>query len=188
MVHLKEIIESDVNGLQLLRAETFSSYQFEVYYKVFYHYLVGDHEELYKIIEILKQKVKFNPELIIVLLIAQLRYSIRTNQNLKENMDALLQLETLDPQWKGEAYCVISSAASYLELHEKARDYSFLAAKELKAMGAKKKAVRMLMNAIASESCFRPEKHYLSDLMYIYKEAKASGDTIRWQNHPFSIN
>lgn len=178
MIQLVQVMESDVDQLHQMRGDHFVSVEVETYYKIFYAYLTGDIEDLTRLIQNLKQEVDLNPKLEIILKIAQLRLSIRTNQNLYTQMKELIEVEPIDTEWKGEVYGVISSAASYLELHEIARDYSLKSAKEFKLLGAQKKSIRMLMNAISSESCYRPEKHYLSDLIYIYKEAKLVGDSI----------
>lgn len=176
MITFVQILDSDINQLTSMRGLAFENFQTQYYHSVLLNYLTGNDFELLNNQHELERLIKINPELFILLQVVKLRYLIRTYQVTEGTMKEFSNLSHIPSQWLGEYLFVLSSAASTLHAHKLSIEYSLQSFHELKRLGAKKKAVRALTNAIASESCIRPEKHYLSDLLYAYREAKAIQD------------
>lgn len=141
--------------------------------------MTGDNVGLKNSIAIAKNAAQSDSKYLAIVHLCELRYIIRNGAVDKNCIDNYNQLiPSLPSFWNGEFQFVLSNAAAILNLHELSLNYSLRSAKEFKRIGALKKSVRALMNALASESCIRPEKHYLPDLLYIYRSAKAAGDSI----------
>ena len=175
---LIEILESDLNGLLAMRGRRFSCDEANFYYPILLAYLTGDLPALFQATEKVVQLSRSKPELEPLVALGRLRYQIRTRMIDPKLIFATEEQAKKANLWQGELHFALSNAYAAQENHELARDHSLASARALKEMGARKKAVRALMNAISSESCFRPEKHYLADLHFIYRRAKESGDLI----------
>jgi len=179
VITLLEVIEGDLSDLLQMHGGSFESLEAELYHSILLDYLRGDIESLYKSIDRLK-KSSIDSSMSELVIISDFRYFIRTHK-LDSMMAALNDLSWthMKNSWlRGELYFVLSSMAAILDFHEIARNYSWIAAKEYKQIGALKKSTRSLMNAFSSECAYRPKKNYLSDLFFIYKEAKRAGDSI----------
>lgn len=162
-----------------MRGSQFTTLDAELYHAILMSYMTGDNIGLQTSLENAKKAAKEDSKYQPIVHLGELRLLIRNGKLQIADVNKYnLLIPSITSTWYGEFNFVLSNATATLNLHELSLNYSLAAAKGLKEFGAKKKAVRALMNSMASESCIRPEKHYISELLYIYQEAKASSDSI----------
>lgn len=176
MITLNQILESDINQLLSYRGQEFCNTQVKIYHSVLLNYMTGNESELLNLEMELLQAVKTNPDFNIILRLTKMRHRIRTYKISDEDLIEYSYLGGIPSQWLGEYLFVLSNMYSCIHKHKEAMDCYLHAFHELKRSGVRKKAVRSLTNAISAESCLRPEKHYLSDLLFAYREAKSTQD------------
>jgi hypothetical protein len=180
------LFDSNLNELLGLRGTQFGTQRLSFYLDVMICYYQGNTEELNRIVaDFNSLNPKANHD--IAFLVAQLRLDLRKGKfdliKINSALDLLNRANAEDASldfalWTGELYFVVSSLYALIEDFENSKNYALKSAFELKNIGAKRKAVRARMNALASESSLRPNKHYISDMNFILSEAKQAGDVV----------
>ncbi len=176
-VTLVEVFDSDLDELLAMKLRSFSSRLAEIYAAVQIAYLSGNDEGLRGLIDsVCRDLALEESQRNLLETVVRARYQLRTRQI---DVGTFRKLEAFIEEfgeWKGEIYFILANRATAEKCYDLALIYSERSWKSLEKQGARKKAVRALMNHLAAESCLHPQKHYLSDLYFVYREAKKTGD------------
>lgn len=180
-ISLIDVIDSDLGAILGLRGSVFQDEITSWYFQIQLNYLQSDLDGLKRLQRELPQ------ELTILETLLRARIALKEK---KASEKILKELETLssDEQWAGEVRFVQAAIAIELGNNESAKKYSLSAYQNLKRVGARKKAVRSLMNALAAESRIFPEKHFIPDLFHILREAKQAKDITSISNTLMNIS
>jgi hypothetical protein len=176
MISLTDVIDADLDALLGFRKLRFETDYVEDYCEVLTLYLGGDVTGLRSAVARMASCQSRSDQHRAVWLLGEARLQIRSTEIVPEHWKILLELSHTHSEWQGEIHMLLSHYYNLLDQHENSKKSALLAFQFLKKQGAKRKAVRALMNALASESCAHPEKHYLPELYHVYREAKKAGD------------
>jgi tetratricopeptide (TPR) repeat protein len=174
-VTLIKIFDSDLDELLLLRSQPFESEAVEAYLEVMIDYLSGNRAGLETAIKTFEAR---DDDAIWRLLsrVTQARLQIRTLDFDTALFSELEKLARTHGEWQGEVAFILSNKAAAEKDHAAEKKHALNAWKAFKKQKASRKAVRALMNYVAAQSYLEPEKHYLRDHTFIYREAKRAGD------------
>lgn len=149
------------------------------YLQILKVYLRGDHQELKSLCANSNiNKISFLKPLI------ELRYQILVSKVDRENIQTLTGFcksdNTLNSlaHWRGEIAFVVGMAYLELKEYENAKNIFKVSYQELDLYGAKKKAVKALLNVLVAESRAHNKKKLLIDYEFVANKALAAQDSI----------
>lgn len=113
-------------------------------------------------------------------LLIEIRLAIRTGTILKEQIEELksaIATASNSSGWLAEASFVLALAYEARRNYVASREAYLQAATQLSAVGAQRKSIKALLNAVASESRIdMASKRIIADYMLIYNKAKTCGE------------
>ena len=168
-----DVLDMDLAELLDSQGGLFSSQGVATYHKVLIAYLTGDNLQLRRYVDGMPAGTADER---VVLELALLRLRIREDQVDAQAEDDLLRLTAMDHVWSGEVHFALGVAAEQRRDDQRAHEYYLRAAGLFREIGVRKKAVRAAANAVAAESRMYPERRFLPQLHFIYREAKRVAD------------
>lgn len=181
MAHLPEetppvaqLIEASLEELLELRQRVRLQWAPRLYADLMIAYLSHDAQGLQSVQEQIHSSEI--PERELFAQIATLRRAIRSRENQEIPTDRLQQLSEKYPQWMGEIEFLLGIYADIRGAPDKAEAHFLRARPELLRVGAKRKALKALFNALASRSKIEPERIYFVDNHALALEARQLGE------------
>lgn len=173
MKTLPEVLDMDLEDLTRLhlRREDRSTL-LGFYASALRHYLEGDVASLKAAMARLDAVQASVEEKKILRLLFKARVEIRSRAVKEDTLTALELAVRTAGDWRGELHFV---AALAYEAHERTKEASLAyqkAVTELEDIGAKKKAVKAMLNHVAAENLLQPKKRFLTQYQHVYALAK----------------
>ncbi len=162
---IAKLLDSDIE--ELIQASLLRSYQdasVSAYCEILIAYGKCDTAKLKKLSEDASLPVFIRN-------LAELRHELRIKK-LSDLMVWKARLKDIPLPWQAEALFALSMLAADLNQHQDFHDLSQEAAASLRKIGAKKKAVKALMNCVVAKSRIEPELSWITEYYLIFKLAR----------------
>lgn len=175
MKTLVKILDADLEELtelHLRRMERRSVMGF--YVSALRHYLEGDRGFLAQTLARLNEAVGEAADREIVRALVEARLAVRAGNVSDEHLQKLQAMLPKAGDWEGEI-CFVIALCHEARGEEKLMSSRYQQAAVLLAdLGARRKSVKALANHVAAESNLHPERRYLREYEYVYRQAKKS--------------
>lgn len=174
---LIQIIQSNVEELFTVFSSQEDSVE-NLYRRVLIAYLQGDIGGLRVVLDRVRLLSDENQDATILRILTEVRLAVRTQSVTKDQLETLnCELTATSAEWQAEGTFVLALGYESIRDHVASREAYILASNKLSAVGAHRKSVKALLNAVASESRIEmSSKRVIADYMLIYNKAKACGE------------
>lgn len=165
------ILEGSLHQLLDMRGKTIPSAELQAYYDVMTAYLRNDLVRLQTAAHYVDSK-----SYPLLSRISILRFQIRDRSVCETTIKQIIDLAESESDWRAEAYFVCAMAYTHIERHDLAKGLFLSASNCFEEMGAKRKAVKSLLNHLVAESNVNPERKLIVDYHHLAERAKAVGE------------